>query len=81
MGTAPGRVVAGRQRHAASSFADTKGEILPLRVVVCKPRKRIIVDIMTPALEEIIAQAHAAGATERQIQQAFADHRATTIKH
>jgi len=41
----------------ASSWCDPDVEILPLRIVVCKPKKRVIVDILTPELMEIIAQA------------------------
>jgi len=59
----------------ASSWTDQNGELVSLRIVVCKPNKRVIVDILTPQLMEFAEQAVAAGATEGHIQQASAEHR------
>jgi hypothetical protein len=59
----------------ASSWTDQHGEIVSLRIVVCKPNKRVIVDILTPELMEFAEQAVAAGATVGHIQQTFAEHR------
>jgi hypothetical protein len=41
----------------ASSWTDRNGEIVSLRIVVCKPNKRVIVDILTPELMEFAEQA------------------------